>query len=42
MLAVAWPPASAGTSSSGFLCGSPTPAAHKLAELLLRLLEGLK
>jgi len=27
---------------SGFLCGSPTPAARKLAELGLSLLEGLK
>ncbi len=33
MLAVAWPPASAGASSSGPLRGSPTPAARKLAAL---------
>jgi len=33
MLAVAWPPASAGASSSGALRGSPTPAARKLAAL---------
>ena len=42
MLAVVCPPASAGASSSGFLRGSPTPAAHKLAELGLGLLEWLK
>ena len=33
MLAVVWPPASAGASSSGALRGSPTPAARKLAAL---------
>ena len=33
MLAVAWPPASAGASSAGALRGSPTPAACKLAAL---------
>ncbi len=33
MLAILWPPASAGASSSGSLCGSPTPAARKLAPL---------
>ena len=42
ILAVAWPPASAGASSSGALRGSPTPAARKLAESVLSLLEGLK
>ena len=49
MLAVAWPPASAGASSSGPLRGSPIPsallrtgpAARKLAELVLRFVEGL-
>ena len=43
MLAVAWPPASAGASPSGAMRGSPTPsallrtgpAARKLAELVL-------
>jgi len=43
-------PASAGASSSGALRGSPTPsallrtgpAAHKLAELVLSFVEGLK
>ncbi len=42
MLAVAWPPASAGASSLVVLRGSLTPAARKLAELGLRCVEGLK
>jgi len=33
MVAVAWPPVSAGASSSAALLGSPTPAARKLATL---------
>jgi len=37
-----WPPASAGQNSLGFLRGSATPAARKLAELGLRLPKGLK
>ncbi len=50
MLAVAWPSASAGASFSGALRGSLTPsallrtgpAARKLAELVLRFVEGLR
>ena len=42
MLAVVSLLAFARTSSSRPLRDSPTPAAHKLAELVLSLVEGLK